>query len=191
MRQKKDFYRGCPCFLVIVLFWAISTPALPAQAPSGPAAAAAPGQHWWLCRYSDLKDPSKPALGSRMYYALIPSSGDDSKLNEHFNGFVQQNYKVTNNGSSGTGYCRRFSDDAAARANSMDMVQKQWASSKIETVNIKWTDTPAEDAAIDAKLAAAKASPAAGQESGANSKECAYHGTCPPAPPTGSKPPGH
>jgi hypothetical protein len=162
----------------------------PASAsPGGTTAAAAPGQHWWLCRYSDPKDRSKPALGSRMYYALIPSSGDNSKMNAHFNGYVQQNYKVTNSESTGMGYCRRFSDDAASRANSMDMVQKQWAASNTEAVNIKWTDSPAEDAAIDAKLAAGKPSQAAGQESGATSKECAYHATCTSPPAAGTKPP--
>lgn len=151
--------------------------------------AAAQGQHWWMCRYPDPKDPAKPALGSVMYYALVPVSGDGSALNAHFNGYVQQNYKVTNNGNSGMGFCQRFSDDAATRANSMDMMLKQWASSNISAINVKWTDTPAEDAAIDAKLAAAKATPSAAAASGANSKECAYHGTCPPAPPAGSKAP--
>jgi hypothetical protein len=164
--------------------------AAPASAPSsGPAGAAAPGQHWWMCRYSDLKDPSKPALGSFMYYALIPTSGDASKMNGHFNGYVQQNYKVTNSESTGSGFCRRFSDDAATRANSMDMMLKQWASSHFEAVNVKWTDTPAENAAVDAKLAAGKPAPSAALESGAGSKECAYHATCTP-PPAAPKPPG-
>lgn len=162
--------------------------AAPASAPpSGPAAAAAQGQHWWMCRYPDPKDPSKPALGSFMYYALIPSNGDISQ-NAHFNGYVQQNYKVTNSGNSGMGFCRRFSDDAATRANSMDMMLKQWASSHIEAINVKWADTPAEDAVIDAKLAAAKGAPTAAQSSGAGSKECAYHATCTPTP--APKPPG-
>jgi hypothetical protein len=164
--------------------------AAPASAPSsGPAGATAPGQHWWMCRYSDLKDPSKPALGSFMYYALIPTSGDASKMNGHFNGYVQQNYKVTNSESTGSGFCRRFPDDAAGRANSMDMMLKQWASSHFEAVNVKWTDTPAENAAIDAKLAAGKPAPSAALESGAGSKECAYHVTCTP-PPGAPKPPG-
>jgi hypothetical protein len=164
--------------------------AAPASAPSSGPAAAAPGQHWWVCRYSELKDPAKPALGSLMYYALNPSSGDNSKLNQHFNGYVKQNYKVRDNGNSMTGYCQRLSDDAAGRANSMDMIKRQWASSKMEAINVKWTDTPAENAAIDAKLAAAKTSPAAAPASGADSKECAYHATCTPAPAAGVKPPG-
>jgi hypothetical protein len=166
--------------LSVLTILAISTIAAPV---------AAQGQHWWMCRYSDLKDPSKPVLGSNMYYALIPVSGDASALRTHFNGFVQQNYKVSNSESTGTGFCQRYSDDAASRTNSMDMMLKQWASSNITAINVKWTDSPAEDAAIDAKLAAAKGSPSAAEASGATSKECAYHGTCPPAPPAGSKTP--
>lgn len=177
MRDTRISLAGLLSFSVILLVSTIAT------------AAAAQGQHWWMCRYPDLKDPAKPALGSVMYYALIPTSGDDSKLRAHFNGYVQQNYKVTNNGNSGMGFCQRYSDDAASRANSMDMMLKQWASSNISAINVKWTDTPAEDAAIDAKLAAAKAAPSAAAASGADSKECAYHGTCPPAPPAGSKTP--
>jgi len=142
-----------------------STPAAarpPAPAPplaasaQAPARAAAPGEHWWMCRYRDVKDPSKPALGSRMYYALLPSSAPvPNDLNKHFNGYVQQNYKIMDKDNAGNGYCRRFSDDAATRANSMDMIQKQWASSipPVEVIPTNWGDTPAEDAAIDAKLA--------------------------------------
>lgn len=168
---------------------AMASPVSTSAHPSGAAIASAPGQHWWMCRYADKKDPAKPALGQLMYYALIPVGGDDSKLNGHFNGYVQQNYKVTNNESSGIGFCRRFPDDAAGRANSMDMMLKQWASNNIEAVNIKWTDSPAEDAAIDAHRASPNAASAAASSSGANSKECAYHATCVPTPATGQKPP--
>jgi hypothetical protein len=85
---------------------------------------------------------------------------------KHFVGYVQQNYKVLTanyftptgqyNGKAG-GYCKRSSDDAATRANGMDMMQKQWASSTppIEAIQVNFADTPAEDAAIDAKLAGA------------------------------------
>jgi hypothetical protein len=189
MRQTRVSYSRSFFLLVISLGWAIATraPALQAEAP---------GQHWWVCTYLDLKDASKPAMGSVVYYAVFASSDDDMShgLTNHFNGYVQQNYKVTSNynsGNSGTGYCRRVSDDAAGRANSMDMMEKQWASSKTEAVHVQWTDTPAQDAIIDAKLAAAKASPAVPPASGAGSKECQFHGTCPQPPAAGLKPPGH
>jgi hypothetical protein len=122
--------------------------------------AASPVQDWWMCRYQDAKDPNKPALGSRMYYALVLSgaaTNGPNGLNTHFNGYVQQQYKVNADGSGGKGFCIRTSDDAADRANSMDMFLKQWASSNIESIRINWANTPAEDAAIDAKLAGAAA----------------------------------
>jgi hypothetical protein len=137
--------------------------AVPASAaPAGPAAAAAPGQNWWMCSYRDMKDPYKPAAGSFMYYALVPASeavaNGTHGLNDHFAAYVRQNYKVNDNataGAVGAGGCQRFSNDPATRANSLDMSQKQWASSNIESIHVNWTNTPAENATIDAKLAAA------------------------------------
>jgi hypothetical protein len=136
-----------------------------ATAPAAPAAqtmtASAPGQDWWMCSYRDVKDPYKPALGSLMYYALIPASGatdGQAGITTHFVGYVRQNYKVNDNataGAVGAGRCQRFSNDPASRANSMDMTLKQWASSNIESIPVTWTNTPAENAAIDAKLAGA------------------------------------
>ena len=81
------------------------------------------------------------------------------------------------------GSCARISDDAAGRANSMDMFEKQWRSSNMEPVQVSYADTPAQDAAIDAKLASpGTATPAASQPPVVNSKECAYHATCTPPP---------
>ncbi len=133
--------------------------AAPTPSPaSGSGGAAAPGQDWWMCSYRDVKDPYKPALGSLMYYALVPASGstDNGPITTHFDAYVRQNYKVNDNataGATGAGRCQRFSNDPATRANSMDMSQKQWASSNIESIHVNWTNTPAENAAIDAKLA--------------------------------------
>jgi len=137
--------------------------AAPAPSPaSGYGGAAAPGQDWWMCSYRDVKDPYKPALGSLMYYALIPSSEATANgpggIAVHFTAYVRQNYKVNDNataGAVGAGGCQRFSNDPASRANSMDMTLKQWASSNIESILVNWTNTPAENAAIDAKLAGA------------------------------------
>ena len=61
--------------------------AQPMQASAAPVAA--PGQHWWLCRYHILKDRSQPVLGSIMYYALFPASDlTANKMTEHFSGYV-------------------------------------------------------------------------------------------------------
>jgi hypothetical protein len=115
-----------------------------------------------MCSYRDMKDPYKPAAGSFMYYALVPASeavaNGTHGLNDHFSAYVRQNYKVNDNetaGAKGYGGCQRFSNDPATRANSLDMSQKQWASSNIESIHVNWTNTPAENAAIDAKLAGA------------------------------------
>lgn len=138
-------------------------PMIASAAPAfGSGGAAAPGQDWWMCSYRDVKDPYKPALGSRMYYALIPSSEATANgpggIAVHFTAYVRQNYKVNDNataGAVGAGGCQRFSNDPATRANSLDMSLKQWASSNIESIHVNWTNTPAENAAIDAKLAGA------------------------------------
>ena len=151
----------------------------PASNPApGPQAAAAAGQHWWLCQYVDPKDISKPVLGRRIYFSVFPAfpssaaplgevggGAYSTAMVKHFIAYVRQNYNVINivgnptgayNGGAG-GYCKRISDDAAGRANSMDMFQKQWASStpSIEAIQVNFVDTPAQDAAIDAKLAGA------------------------------------
>lgn len=133
--------------------------AQPMQASTAPVAA--PGQNWWMCQYRDLKDISKPALGNLRYWALLPSNAAvPNGLNAHFNGFVQQNYKINDPGKAG-GYCRRYSNDAAGREFSKNMLLKQWTSSNDEPIQVSWTDTPAQDAAIDARLAGAASDAAA------------------------------
>lgn len=123
----------------------------------------APAQDWWMCSYQDVKDPYKPALGSRMYYTVFPAdpaSNGPNGLNAHFNKYIQQNYKVHTDVSGAKNFCIRVFNDAASRANSMDMFRRQWASSNIESIRVGWTNTPAEDAAIDAKSASAAAAAA-------------------------------
>jgi hypothetical protein len=115
-----------------------------------------------------------------MYYAVLPASQSfQDDHGKHFNGYVQQNYKINDPNAADNGFCRRVSDDNAARASSMDMFQKQWRSSNIEPVQVNFANTPAQDAAIDAKLATgAQPQPVPV----VNSKECAYHSTCAAAP---------
>jgi hypothetical protein len=153
-----------------------SAPTVPQPTQSSVAPVASAGQHWWMCQYQDKKDPGKPALGSLMYYAVLPSS--DSFPNDHgkhFNAYVQQNYQIMDPNSAGKGFCRRTSDDGAARATSIEMFQKQWRSSNIEPIQVNFANTPAQDAAIDAKLARGAQQQAAPV---VNSKECAFHATC-------------
>ena len=132
----------------------------PAYAPPTGPAAAAPGQNWWMCQFTDRKDIYKPALGNHRYYALVPSSAAVANgthgLTYHFVAYVRQNYKVNDNataGAGGYGGCERFSNDPASREFSKNMLLKQWTSSNDEPIQVNWADTPAENAAIDAKLA--------------------------------------
>ncbi len=169
MRQTRVPVSVGPLFLLMfLLVTLVFTPVLygesaPAASPArGPAVPTEPqGQHWWLCRYRVLKDASQPVLGSLMYYALIVS-GDATPNNmaEHFVGYVRQNYPAVKDVTVLQAYCARSPDDAPGRANAMDMLQQQWASSHTEAINIKWTDSPAENAAIDANAASAAAAAA-------------------------------
>jgi hypothetical protein len=129
---------------------------LHAQAPTAGTTASAPGQQWWLCQCHILKDPSKPALGSLQYYALLPAPSNPSG---HFAVYLQQKYKIVMGGAAtqGSGRCERLSDDAASRANSLDMYLKAWAAGKYEAINTNWTDSPAESAAAAAAAPAAAA----------------------------------
>jgi hypothetical protein len=164
---------------------AAAAPMVASSAPASntaPSAVAAPGQDWWLCQYQDKKDPYKPAAGSRMYFSVFPTGA--AFLNDHwkhFNAYVQQNYTIMDPSSVDKGFCRRSSNDAATRANSMDMFLKQWRSSNIEPIQVDFANTPAQDAAIDAKLGRGAQPPSAPT---VNSKECAYHATCGPQAPT-------
>ena len=138
-----------------------------AAAVTPPLHAQGPGEHRWLCQYHDPKDLAKPALGSRVYYSVVMSS--DASLNaKPFIGYVQQHYKLTEipgdptgeyNGTAG-GYCRRISDLAAGRANSMDAMKKMWASSNMEAVEVSYGDAAAQPSASAAGAPAAPAAPA-------------------------------
>jgi hypothetical protein len=154
-------------------------PAASAAPPAQPSAApvATAGQNWWICRYKDMKDPNKPVAGSRMYYAVLPA--DAAFLNDHwkhFNAYVEQNNKITDPNSKGNGFCRRVSNDAAGRANSTATFLKQWRSENFEPIEVAYADTPAQNAAIDAKLAGQGApSPPAAKppSSNQNAEKCA------------------
>jgi hypothetical protein len=133
-----------------------------ASAVPNAAPVATAGQHWWMCRYKDLKDPSKPALGSLMYYALFPTSEPlPGGLNAHYNAYIQQNYKIVDKNNAGNGFCQRYSDDATARTYSMNLMIKEWTAGSMQPVQVAWSDTPAENAATAARTPAPTPRPAA------------------------------
>jgi hypothetical protein len=151
-------------------------PAIPSAAPAPTGASgsviAAAGQEWWMCQYKDVKDRLKPELGNIRYYALFSSSetlaGGPHGMDIHFNAYVPQNYKINDPNKAG-GYCDRISNDAPGREYSMNLLLKQWTSSNDEPIHVSWTDTPAENAAIEARTKSADtALVAAGPVLGAN-----------------------
>ena len=75
-----------------------------------------------------------------------------------FLAYLKQEYKVVTGSrpSLEGGRCERLSDDPASRANSMDMLQKQWAANKIEAIDTKWNGL----AVATAAAAPAAATPA-------------------------------
>lgn len=147
----------------------------PAQPSAVPVAA--PGQIWQICQYQDRKDPSNAAAGSRMYYAHFPADAAfENDHWKHWNAYVEQNYKIMDPDSSiGKGFCRRSVNDAPT-----PVFVRQWRSMNFEPIETAYADTPAQNAAIDAKLAGqgALASPAANPtspkpSSNGYAKECA------------------
>jgi hypothetical protein len=158
---------------------AASAPVASAPPPARPSAApvAAPGQIWQICQYRDMKDPTRAAAGGRMYYAHFPADAAfENDHWKHWNAYIEQNYKIMDPDSSiGRGFCRRSANDAPT-----PVFVKQWRSMNLEPVETPYADTPAQNAAIDAKLTghSALASPAANPPSPAPSsnghaKECA------------------
>ncbi|MEO7042056.1 MAG: hypothetical protein ABI035_07340, partial [Gemmatimonadaceae bacterium] len=155
------------------------------NAASGSAPVATQGQHWWMCRYYDPKDVNQRALGMRVYYSAFPDSPSSSvalgevgsgaystAMVKHFIAYVRQTYKVTDlagnptgqyNGYAG-GYCRRISDDAAGRTNTIAGMLKGFTPDHLEGIQVNFADTPAQAAYGDAAGATvAAAAPAVAQ----------------------------
>jgi hypothetical protein len=137
---------ACPLRLTLVALCLVAMASAHAPRAHAQTSAAAPGQVWWMCRYQDPKDPAKPALGSRMYYALFAAdaaANGPNGIGSGFNAYVEHHYTVHTDVSGGKGFCARVSNDEATRTNSMNMFLKQWASSNIESINTNWTGTTA------------------------------------------------
>jgi len=146
---------GHPLLAIIFLVPLLaSTPLLHAQAPLAGVSAPAPGQDSYLCRYYGQKD-AHPI----MYVTPIIHESTLGHLPDRFYTYMQTTYDFSKI-QHGTEQCRRVFNDAAGQANTMDMLEKQWAASKTEVIHLTWTDSAAENAAIDAKAASAASSAA-------------------------------
>jgi hypothetical protein len=124
----------------------------PAAPSAGPVATTGPGQNPWLCMYYGQKDAHPITYVSPMVYTGANPS-------QAFMKYLTTNYDLSKI-MHASGHCDRYSSDAATRANSMDMLEKQWAASKTELIHVAWTDSPAENAAATATLASAAAAAA-------------------------------
>jgi hypothetical protein len=135
----------------------VPTPLLPASAAPAanpaqrPAAAPASGQMYYtLCRYQGQKD-AHPI----MYVTpIIHTDAGASTINQAFYTYMTTTYDLSKI-QYGSGYCRQVSSSADQQAYTMSSLEKQWAASKTEVTHIDWSDTPAEVAATDAKVASA------------------------------------
>jgi hypothetical protein len=116
-----------------------------AYAAPAPAAAPAPGHDPYLCMYYGQKDAHQITYVSPMVYTGAPPS-------QAFFNYLNTNYDLSKI-QHAAGHCDRYSSDPATQANSVDMLEKQWAASKTEVIHINWTNSPAENAAATAKLA--------------------------------------
>jgi hypothetical protein len=128
---------------------ASTPPATPAAQPAPVQqtayAAPAPGHDPYLCMYYGQKDAHPITYVSPMVYTGAPPS-------QAFFNYLKTTYDLSKI-QHAAGHCDRYSSDPATQANSVDMLEKQWAASKTEVIHINWTNSPAENAAATAKLA--------------------------------------
>ena len=118
-----------------------------AYAAPAPAAAPAPGHDAYLCRYYGQKDAHPITYVTPIIYTGAPP-------NQAFFNYLNTTFDLSKI-QYGTGSCRRYSNDPATQANSVDMLEKQWAASKTEVIHVDWTNSPSENATATAKLASA------------------------------------
>jgi hypothetical protein len=134
--------------------------AAPSPAPSPvqrPAAAAASAQMYYtLCRYQGQKD------GHPIMYVtpIIHTDAAAGTINQAFYTYMTSTYDVSKI-QYGSGYCRQVGASADQQVLTMSTLEKQWAASKTEVTHVNWTDSPADVAATNAKVASAAAKVAA------------------------------
>ncbi|MGH9695423.1 MAG: hypothetical protein ACRD5Z_14835, partial [Bryobacteraceae bacterium] len=107
-------------------------------------------QYAFLCTYSGQKDVHSIEYVSPVVYGAATAA---SQLSQAFYNYLKTTYDLSKI-QRGRGGCESFPKEPAAQANSMGMLEKQWAASKTEVTHVAWTNAPAENAAIDTKVAA-------------------------------------
>ena len=126
----------------------------PAQTPA--AAAASAQMYYTLCRFQGQKD------GHPIMYVtpIIHTDAAAGTINQAFYTYMTATYD-TSKIQYGSGYCRQVGASADQQALTMSTLEKQWAASKTEVTHVNWTDSPADLAATNAKVASAAATVAA------------------------------
>jgi hypothetical protein len=129
-----------------------------AQAPSPATEAPPAGQDAYYCRFYGQKDGHPITYVTPVFYESTLGH-----LPDRFYAYMNSTYDLSKI-QYPQGQCERLSNVPALQANSMDMMEKQWAASKTEVIHLTWTDTPAENAAIKpaAPVTASNAPPAGG-----------------------------
>jgi hypothetical protein len=144
-RRNAPPYRGDLFLSMGLLVSVASTPSLHAQAQP----------YYTLCRYQGQED------GHPIIYVtpIIHTSAGASDISQNFNKYMTVTYDLSMV-QSGGGYCQPVSASADQQAYTMSQLKAQWAASKTVVTQVDWTDTPAEVAAINSKLAASAAAAA-------------------------------
>jgi len=126
----------------------------PAPSPAGASASVQP--YYTLCRYQGQQD-AHPII---YVTPIIHTDLGATDISAAFNKYMSVTYDITKI-QFGSGYCRTVSNSADQQAYTMSQLETQWAASKTVVTHIDWTGTPAEIAAVNAKLAASAPAPAA------------------------------
>ena len=124
-----------------------------------------------MCSYGGQKDAHPIEYVSAIIHADAVAA--NARLSQAFYNYLKTTYDLSKI-LRGRGSCDRVSNDAALQANTMDMLEKQWAASKTEVIHVAWSNAPGENAASDAKVTAA-ATAAAVPTAAANQKYVFCH----------------
>ena len=141
MRRVKVLPRLEPLLVVMFFLAAVcETRSLRAQAQ----------QSYTLCRYQGQQDGHPIIYVTPIIRTGASASGD---ISQNFNKYMAATYDLSLI-QYGRGYCQAVSASADQQAFTMSQLKTQWAASKTVVTNVDWTDTAAEIAATDAKMAA-------------------------------------
>jgi hypothetical protein len=132
------------------------TPVSPSPAPS---AASSEQMYYTLCRYQGQKDANPIMYVTPIIHTDVAAT----TISASYIHYIEATYDMSKV-KFGSGYCRAVSSSADQQANTMSMLEKQWAASKTEVIRVDWTYTPAQAAASTASVAASAAPTAAANE---------------------------